>query len=95
MPQEDITRLVAQITDKHPFYGRWVFEYVYPGYFAYHLNRSQLSIFFTPDHTTKDVIDIQVDRDGQVIDTGEAPFTKRTAENLFNAVKPWLEKYDA
>jgi hypothetical protein len=76
-------------------YRGWLFEYVYPGFFSFYHPKSDFNIFFTPDFNEKDVVDVQVQKnDGSSTDDGGAvPFTVRTSENLFQAVKPWLDKY--
>lgn len=93
MPTDDISDLAEAVTAAHPRFGKWEFEYMYPGYFAYHLYHKKISVFFTPDNSEEDVIDIQVNHDDDPIENSEVPFVTRTVENLFNAVKPWLEKY--
>lgn len=88
----DHRALVNGITQLYPTFGDWEFEYEYPGYFVYHRMVAKISVYFTPDHTQKNVIDIMA-ADGEQLEYGEVPFTVRTAENLFQAVRPWLEKY--
>jgi len=79
---------------KKPYRG-WKFDYAYPGFFSYYHPRSDYTVFFTPDWSEKDMIDIQIAKnDGTSVDDGgDVPFRVRTAENLFAAVKPWLDKY--
>jgi hypothetical protein len=91
----DIEKLVAEITKKYPKYGKWDFDFEYPGYFVYYLKGGRLMVYFTPDHSTSNVIDIQVtDKNGDTIESSEVPFTKRTADNLFHAAQPYLDKYE-
>jgi hypothetical protein len=90
---DDSSELAEAIRADHQLFGRWEFEYVFPGYFAYHLYHRKMTVFFTPDNSDEDVIDIQVDHKDQTVENGEVPFVNRTSENLFQAVKPWLEKY--
>ncbi len=69
---------------------------MYPGYFCYHHRNSsrELDVFFTPDHKKPNIVAIEVYHDGNVVEAVDIPFTKRSAENLFHAVKPWHEKYE-
>lgn len=89
----ELERLLKFFRDKE--YLGWEFDYAHPGFFSFYHPRSEFTIFFTPDWSEKDVIDIQVQKnDGTSTDDGgDVPFTVRTPENLFAAVKPWLDKY--
>lgn len=90
----DIERLVEQMEKNYGTIGPWEFYYEYPGVFVYHhRKKKELDIFFTPDWSDEDVIDIQVQREGDTLEGADIPFTNRTVENLFHAVLPWLEKW--
>ncbi len=89
------SKLVKDFEKRFSKYGPWVFEYIYDGYFCYHHKKDRgLDIFFTPGFEGPDSVAIQVQRDGEGTGDGsDVPFTIPTAENLFIAVKPWLDKY--
>ncbi len=91
---KDIDRLIRETKRRYGKFGDWIFEYMYPGYFMYfHAQDDSLHVYFTPDFEKKDVVAIQVMHDGKDLDVTDVPFTVRTVDNLFAAVKPWLEKY--
>lgn len=82
--------------ESYKYYKGWVFEWMHPGVFAYHQMGGSLSVFFTPNHSKRGLIDIQVSNNdhGQVVD-GEDVSYKGELEpyQLFEIVRPWLEKH--
>lgn len=89
-------RLLLQFEEQFKTYRGWRFEYEYPGYLVYYHPSRTVSVYFTPDFDKADEVSIQVmSGDGtQVLEVAGVPFVIRTAENLFQAVRPWLEKYE-
>lgn len=88
-------RMLSDFEAAFKTYRGWVFEYEYPGYLVYYHPRRTVSVYFTPDFEKPDEVSIQVmSGDGaQVLETAYVPFIIRIAEHLFQAVRPWLEKY--
>ena len=89
---KDLRELLKGFEGRYAVFQDWRFEYEYPGYFVYYLPDEDIRVYFTPDHSTKNVIDILAVH-GSKLEAGEVPFIVRSSENLFQAVRPWLEKY--
>lgn len=91
--QRELEKFLAYFEDKT--YKGWKFDYAYPGFFSFYHPNSDFTILFTPDWSEKDQIDIQIAKDDgtNINDGGDVSFTVRTAENLFQAVRTWLDKY--
>lgn len=94
--RNDSQRLAEEMTARGPYKG-WEFEYLdQPGSFSYWHPASPVRVYFTPDWSAGDEITVQTERDDDEpeIDDGAAiPFPIRTADRLFEAVRPWLDKY--
>lgn len=74
----------------------WVFEYEYPGYFAY--SKSGWTVYCTPNFECEDAILVQVlNSEGEAVGEGdqEIPFTEPlTAEKFILLIAPVLLKTD-
>ncbi len=72
----------------------WVFAWEYPGVFVYY--KGQYAVYFTPEYSTKDMVDIQLveGEGGDVSDGAEVPFQPRTPAGLFAIVSAFLTKID-
>jgi hypothetical protein len=96
--------LVEVFERAYKYYKGWVFEFGYPGYFAYHQMGGSLSVFFTPDFSRKGSVDVEVHNDvGETVEVEDVPYVVPThngapqstveAYALFLIVRPWLEKH--
>jgi hypothetical protein len=86
--------LVKPFERAHPFYKGWAFDFQYPGFFVYRHPTDDVSIFFTPDWSKKGEVDVQVNSNDEPIETETFPFVRnRTAQRLFEIVRPFLDKY--
>lgn len=95
MPKADTKRINALVKafEKPPYkhYKNWTFEYEYPGVFVYYLKSPDMRLYFTPDYTNANEIDMQINFGDDPIDGGTAPFYSYKAEDLFAIVKQWLD----
>lgn len=72
-------------------YKAWTFAYEYPGAFVYYHDTLPLSVFFTPDWSSQNVVDLQVTYEEEPVEVQGAPFYSNTAEDLFAIVRQWLD----
>lgn len=71
--------------------GPWMFEWDYPGNFAYIHTSGKRKVYFTPDWELEGYVSIQVlDAEGEPLHSDEVPFTSMRPEDLFAIVKPYL-----
>jgi hypothetical protein len=87
--------LAAAFAERHGSYDGWTFEFMYPGFFAYHHPDRPVTVFFTPDHSEEGEIDIAVEPEpgvqkGLAIVSYEPPLQP---DDLFASVKGWLDRY--
>jgi hypothetical protein len=92
----ELSALVDAFETTYRTYQAWTFEFMYPGCFSFSQKDSDLMVFFTPDWSDMDKVDIQVQtNEGEFIENegGDVDFkTDRSALALFNIVKPYLDK---
>lgn len=75
-------------------YNGWEFEAVYPEYLAFYHHAADVRVYCTPDFNRDGYIDIQVqDDEGKIHDSASVPFPLRTSGRIFDAVIPFLDKY--
>lgn len=76
-------------------YEGWEFGYEHPGVFRYLYPASGYEVYFTPDYDDDGFVAVQAfDDEGRPLDDGaQIPFSVRTPDALFAAVRPWLDKY--
>lgn len=102
MEEKEVQKLVKVLEDMYKYYHGWHFEYVYPGYFAYHQMGGDLSVYFTPDWNHEGKVSIQVhNSEGEWISGEEVSYVapeqngtsngKVGAYKLFRIVKPFLD----
>ena len=94
MACDDTDRLVAELEALPPYRGWW-FAYEYPGLFCYHQADGPLSVFFTPDWSEDEEIQIEVQtEDGVCLDCQSLllPREGRTGEQISMMVRPTLDR---
>lgn len=102
MEEKEVLKVVKVLEDMYKYYHGWHFDYVYPGYFAYHQMGGDLSVYFTPDFNEDGKVSIQIhNSEGEVISSEEVPYVvpeqngdpnaKAGAYTLFRIVKPFLD----
>jgi hypothetical protein len=96
--------LLKVFQETYKYYRGWAFEYVYPGYFAYHQMGGELSVYFTPDWNKLGHAAIQISNlQGEVFlskdvsynppERNGKPYEKVLAWVLFRTVRPFLEEH--
>lgn len=97
MTQEQERALIDTFNaEPYASYGRWMFEYVYPGFFAYHHQDIPRSVFFTPDHNREGELSLEVqDDEGGHVTSDSWPFTSYRAQDLFAMVRQWLDRVES
>lgn len=85
------TKLVHDMRTSYKYISGYTFDFEYPGFFAY--TKDDISVYFTPDHSNKGEVCIQVFRDGVCLHTEDISYTDMSAEILVGMVKPILERF--
>ena len=85
-------RLQKELTEKHPTFRGWEFEYVYPGFLAYHSPGGRYSLFFTPDFSGDEEINLQLHTDpGEVVWSHTVKYEDPLeVEELLRIVEPYI-----
>ncbi len=94
MTRDEADRLVAEL-EALPRYRGWWFAYEYPGLFCYHQADGPLSVFFTPDWSRDEELQVEVQtEDGDCLDCQVLPLPRegRTGEKISAMVRPTLDK---
>lgn len=94
MEGQELEEFVEAFNTKYRVTFDWVFDYQYPGYFSYF--KGPWTVFFTPEHSDKGMVDIQINfEDDPIDDLGDAvPLVPRTPERLFEIASHYLTKID-
>jgi hypothetical protein len=92
----EVERLMNELRDLGPYDG-WSFTYEFPGYFCYSRQNLPFSVRFTPDWQADGTLPIEVhDDEGGYCEehstTLPLPREGRTGKQLFNLVRPTLDK---
>jgi hypothetical protein len=91
----EIEQLLAEM-EALPSYCGWQFTYEYPGFFCYSHPSSPASVCFTPDWDRDGEVQIEVQTlDGRFLGGALIPWPHegRTAQKLFDLVKPYLDEH--
>lgn len=94
LSDEDFERLIAAFSaPPYVQYGRWTFDYEYPGHFVYFHPEFPLRVYFTPEFNKEGEVDVQIhDNQGNCVDVASWPFLTKRPEDLFAIVRQWLDK---
>ena len=90
----DVPQLARELEAKHEKVKKgWVFEFIYPGYPAYHSPGGTSTLLFMPDWEREGVISLQLsDMEGDWLWSLGVPYqAPLTAEKLLAAIDPYLE----
>ena len=79
----------------YELYKNWTFAYEHPGAFVYYHGELPLSVFFTPDWSNENVVDLQVTFEEEPVEVQGMPFFSNTPEDLFAIVRQWLDFAEA
>lgn len=92
MQSEEQLKLAKQFIDKYGRYKGWEFDYEYPGFLSYYHSKIPFKVYFTPDWSYPNEVDIQInDEAGESVEVASLPFFSKTAEDLFAIVRQWLD----
>lgn len=75
-------------------YGRWTFDFQYPGYFEYTHATLPFTVYFTPGFNAGDEVSLQISREDiseGSVEVVSIPFFSNTASDLFAIVRQWLD----
>ena len=90
--KEEVWNALVKAFERKPYkrYKGWTFYYEYPGIFVYY-HKKGYRLYFTPDHSNKNEVDIQVNFEDEVLESGSAPFYSHKASDLYAMVTQWLD----
>lgn len=92
MTREEYATFVRELSQVT--YNGWEFDAVYPEYLSFFHHAADVRIYCTPDFNHEGSLDVQVhDEQGNSLESAVIPFPLRTSGRIFDAVLPWLDKY--
>lgn len=85
-------RIAKELQQDYQTFQGWDFEYVYPGFLAYHSPGGSYSLFFTPDFTEHGEINLQLQTEpGEVVWSHTVKYKDPLhAKDILEIIEPYL-----